>query len=152
MTVDLVRIKILAAFRNVVLGDGIGLWQAQAIDDYETKEFQLKARARDEKTNWLEIPEDDLSKCHSSLSFLDAEGMRFLVPAFILAELSGNIDEGPMYSLSQSVVVYPNRFRFFNAVQKQAIASYLEYCLVDADYAFDAPHIKRALDEFWRRN
>jgi len=150
MTVDLIRNNIRAAFRNVVLGDGIGLWQAQAIDDYETKEFQLKARARDEKTSWLDIPDDDLSKCQSSLSFLDAEGMRFLIPAFILAELSGNINEGPIYSLSQSVIVYPDRFRLFNAVQKQAITSYLEFCLVDANYAFDAPHIERALHEFWR--
>ena len=152
MTIDLIRNEIKSAFKNVVLGDGIGLWQAQAIDDYETTETQLKARERDEKTDWLAIPNDDLSKCQSSLSFLDAEGMRFLMPAFILGELSGNINDGPIHCLSQSVIVFPEQFHLFNVAQKGAIGVFLEFCLNDVNYTFDRPHIKRALNEFWYRN
>jgi len=104
MTVEIIQNEIKLAFKNVVLGEGIGLWQAQAIDDYESKQVQLKARERDEKTDWLAIPNGDLSKCYSSLSFVDAEGMRFLIPTFILGELSGITDGVAIYSLSQSLV------------------------------------------------
>ena len=149
MTVDRIQNEIKATFEGVVLGEGIGLWQAQAIDDHETKEAQLKARERDEKTDWLAIPDDDISSCESSLSFVDAEGMRFLIPAFILVELSGKTSGGAIYSLSQAVIVFPERFHLFNAAQKRAIVSFLEFCLDDVNYVFDAPHIERALNEFW---
>ena len=152
MTVDLIRNEIIAAFASVSLGEGIGLWQAQAIDDHETKEAQLKARERDEKTDWLAIPDIDISNCHSSLSFVDAEGMRFLMPAFIMVELSGKTSGVAIYSLSQEAIVSPERFHLFNNAQKQAIAIFLEFCLDDVNYAFDAPHIERALIEFWYRN
>jgi len=152
MTVDKIQNEVKLAFRNVVLGEGIGLWQAQAIDDFESKEVQLKARERDEKTDWLAIPNGDLSKCFSSLSFVDAEGMRFLIPAFILGELPGITVGIAIYSLSQSVIVFPEQFKLFNSAQKRAIVGFLEFCLDDANYAFDAPHIKRALNEFWYQN
>ena len=41
--------SIKTAFRDVKLGDGIGLWEAQAIDDYESEDVQRKKRENDEK-------------------------------------------------------------------------------------------------------
>jgi len=85
-------------------------------------------------------------------SVVDAEGMRFLMPAFILAQLAGDTSDAPIYSLSQSVIVIPEQFQLFTVAQKRAIAGFLEFCLDDANFALDAPHIKRALNEFWYRN
>ena len=148
-TAEYVRRKIISAFEHVVLGDGIGLWQAQAIDDYESTEAQLQARERDEKTDWQSIPPEDIFYCESSLSFLDPEGMRFLMPAFILAELSGQTNVGPVFHLAQGSITFPDRFKLFDTRQKQAISCFLELCLTIEDYDWDAPHIKRALEEFW---
>src|SRR5277367_3415374 len=87
-TDDLIA-EIQRVFRGVVVGDGIGLWQAQAIDDYEDEAEQEAARARDEKVDWAAIPGKSLLYCDSSLSFFDADGMRFHLPAFLLAEVAG---------------------------------------------------------------
>src|SRR5688500_17196676 len=82
---DLIR----EAFAGVKLGNGIGLQEAQGIDDYADKETCARYRAGDEKEDWTRIPAEELSRCNSSLSFFDAEGMRFHLPAFLVAELQG---------------------------------------------------------------
>ena len=63
--------KIAKSFRGEVLGNGIGLREGQAIDDYETEENIGKARFRDEKLDWSKITAADITRCQSSLSFLD---------------------------------------------------------------------------------
>ncbi len=75
------------AFAEVKLEDGIGLWEAQGLDDYATKEECNKLRAQDIKDDWHKIPVMDLYKCSSSLSFFDAKGMRFHLPQFLLFDL-----------------------------------------------------------------
>lgn len=82
---DLIR----EAFRGVTLGDGIGLMQAQGLDDYARPETLKTYRDSDEKVDWSAIPAEKLNRCYSSLSFFDAEGMRFHLPAFLIAELRG---------------------------------------------------------------
>src|SRR5450631_1381037 len=76
--------EIRQAFHDVALGDGTGLWEAQSIDDYEDEKCQSKARSRDEKLDWSRISSDDLKRCDSSLSFFDANGMRFHLPAYMI--------------------------------------------------------------------
>lgn len=43
---------ITSAFSDTRLGDGIGLWQTRAIDDYESEEVQQEMRLNDEKEDW----------------------------------------------------------------------------------------------------
>src|SRR4051812_12445181 len=68
---------IEAAFAGVALGGGVGLQEAQGLDDYADDETCAAYRANDEKDNWHRISTEALNRCHSSLSFFDAEGMRF---------------------------------------------------------------------------
>ena len=72
------------AFDGVVLGDGIGLWEAQGLDDMDDVETCANLRAKDEKEDWRKITDDDLNACSSSPSFFDAAGFRFHLAAFIL--------------------------------------------------------------------
>ena len=74
--------QIQDAFADVVLGEGVGLWQAQGIDDYKSLAECLILREHDEKLDWSKISVQDLNKCYSSLSFFDAQGMLFHLPAF----------------------------------------------------------------------
>jgi len=76
--------QINDSFQNVRLDDGIGLWEAQGLDDRLTSQECRKLRVKDEKENWKNIPLIDLYRCSSSLSFFDAKGIRFHLPILLL--------------------------------------------------------------------
>ena len=80
----------------------VGLHQGQALDDYADEARQAQARARDEKQHWNTIPASDLNACNSSLSFFDSQGMRFHLPAFLLAELDGTFGFSLCFHLAYS--------------------------------------------------
>lgn len=142
--IDIVR----KAFANVKLDDGIGLWEAQAIDDYEPESTQRAKRATDEKESWGSIPSHELQRCHSSLCFFDAKGMRFHLPAFIVASIRGEVDD-PVFHLTNLDEYSASKLTALNAAQKQAVSEYLTWCSEQEDYDFERPSIKEALDNYW---
>lgn len=148
MDKETVAHHIKSAFAEVTLGNGIGLWEAQAIDDYETEEVQQRNRDRDEKEQWSRLSCKDLQRCHSSLSFFDAEGMRFHVPAYIVASLENQVND-PLFHLTQLDDYAKSQLTALNPVQRQAIAMYLTWCLEQAEYNFDHPAIRLALRQYW---
>jgi len=141
---DLIR----GAFSGVVLGDGVGLWQGQALDDYAPIEEQQRARLRDEALDWRRISIADLNRCHSSLSFFDAEGMRFHLPAFLLADLDGTFNFEVVFTLTSVVATEHNRARFagLNAPQREAVRRFLLLRRADD---FDRPAIDAAIESYW---
>ena len=140
--------EIKSAFSGVVLGNGIGLWEAQAIDDYESREVQKRSRNKDEKEDWGLLSYAVLQRCHSSLSFFDADGMRFHLPAYIEASLDNKVDD-PLFQLTQLDDYAKSKFTSFNPAQRQAIVMYLSWCLEKDEYEFEHPAIRRALSEYW---
>ena len=86
--VDDVVSLVSTAFSNTKLGDGIGLFEANGLDDYASKEELKRLRETDEKIDWKLISHDDLAKCYSSPAFFDAHGFVFHLPAFLIAELN----------------------------------------------------------------
>lgn len=150
MDKEIVANHIKSAFAEVTLGEGIGLWQAQAIDDYETEAVQKRNRSRDEKEEWSRLSCEDLQRCHSSLSFFDAEGMRFHLPAYIVASLENQVDD-PLFHLTQLNDYAKSKLTALNTVQRQAIVMYLTWCLDQAEYEFDHPAIRMALRQYWEK-
>lgn len=140
--------KIDTAFADVVLGDGIGLFEAQAIDDYESQEVQKTQREKDEKINWRSITNEALLSCRSSLSFFDADGMRFHLPAFIVGSIRGQIDD-PIFHLTHLSDHAKSQLVTLTNAQKNAIIEYLTWCLTEDEFQIDCGNITRALDEFW---
>ncbi len=138
--------KIRVAFTSVRLGSGVGLREAQAIDDYANDETRAKYRETDEKDDWQAIGTTELNECSSSLSFFDAEGMRFHLPAYLIADLNGNYVFGMAYHLIQRP---DERFSLLSATQAKVLREYLCFIEDEPDYAFDREHIRRALDEYW---
>ena len=138
--------KIRVAFTSVRLGSGVGLREAQAIDDYANDETRAKYRETDEKDDWQAIGTTELNECSSSLSFFDAEGMRFHLPAYLIADLNGNYGFGMAYHLIQCP---DERFSLLSATQAKVLREYLCFIEDEPDYAFDREHIRRALDEYW---
>ena len=140
--------KIREAFAGVTLGSGIGLQQAQRIDDHEDEATYFRFRVSDEREDWTRIPVSELNRCHSSLSFFDAEGMRFHLPAFLIADLQGTYNFGMAFCLTQSHD-YDRYFRLLADAQRKVVREFLLHISEESDYQFDRPHIVRALDEYW---
>jgi hypothetical protein len=141
---------IRAAFAGVALGEGVGLQQGQGLDDYADARTLALYRAQDEKRDWSAIPVADLDHCCSSLSFFDAEGMRFYLPAYLIADLEGKLQTADVLSH----LVYPaddavERFYKLSAAQRNAVREFLLLRLSDPDREFVHPLIETALREYW---
>ena len=140
--------RIAGAFSGVTLGDGVGLRQAQGLDDYENEATCAAYRETDEKEDWRKITSADLNRCNSSLSFFDPTGMKFHLPAYMTAELRGEYDFGMAFSLTQ-VGDYEYYYSALDSMQRQAVRQFLLFLLDDPEYVFDSPHIERALADYW---
>jgi hypothetical protein len=152
MCIEYIKSEIITAFKDLKLKDGIGLWEAQGIDDYENNDAQIIARNKDIKDNWLLLSNEDLFHCDSSLSYFDAQGMLFHLPAFILAELNGKLNIGPILPLTSLAISNPEIFKLLNVEQKRCVVMFLEWCAAQPEYDFDKPDIERALHEYWYKN
>ena len=131
--------KIRIAFKDVELEDGIGLWEAQGLDDYADAKIISELRAKDERNNWDDIPYKDISYCQSSLSFFDAIGMRFCLPKFLMFDILGEKlyqEQGiSAPDVTFTLSYNPNdeyqkiRFSLFNSQQIECVIDFLEYKL-----------------------
>ncbi len=139
---------IEAAFAGVTLGNGVGLQEAQGLDDYADDAACAALRAGDEKDDWHHIPAEALNHCNSSLSFFDAEGMRFHLPAYLLADLRGDFGFGMAFCLAQTSD-YDRYFRLLSAAQRRAVRAFLLHIAEDPEYEFYRPHIISALNDYW---
>ncbi len=138
------------AFSGVALGNGVGLQEAQGLDDYKDAETCAAYRAKDEKDDWHRISSAELNRCNSSLSFFDAEGMRFHLPAFLIADLRGEYGCGMAFCLTH--LTDHSRSHYFpllSSKQRAAVRAFLLLIAEESDYALDRPHIIQALDDYW---
>lgn len=133
--------KIQLAFEDVRLEDGIGLWEAQGLDDYADTDVMKRLKQKDERINWENVSYQDLAHCESSLSFFDAKGMRFCLPKFLIFDILETqiLKEQNLYSPD---VVFTltndleseyqlNRFSLFNMEQVKCVIAFLEYKLAN---------------------
>ena len=133
--------EIKSAFKNVKLEDGIGLWEAQGLDDYADSKTILELRKKDEREDWNAISFKDISFCASSLSFFDAKGMRFCLPKFLMLDMlePNEHEEEESYLVDVLFALGYNlngeyqteRFSLLNNRQKECVIYYLKYKLND---------------------
>lgn len=119
--------QVSKAFDGVTLGSGVGLFEGQAIDDYETDDVRYEKREKDEKKSWRNIEVKHLNACHSSLSFFDSLGMRFHLPAFIIADLQGQFDMGLEFTLAYLEERNREKFGLLILQQRQIVREYLQF-------------------------
>ena len=149
LTKQEVASRIREAFRGVTLGSGVGLLEGQALDDYEDESTRKAYREQDEKHDWSRIPIEALNRCNSSLSFFDAEGMRFHLPAFMIAELNGDLDIGSVFRLTHLDEYKKGQLAALSSDQRKAVREFLVFLRDDPGYGFDRPEIERALSKYW---
>ncbi len=142
--------RVREAFADVKLGIGVGLFEGQAIDDYETEQVRRQKREKDEKESWERIETKHLNACHSSLSFFDSLGMRFHLPAFIIADLRGEYDMGMEFTLTHLDDYNRKKFGLLSPRQRQVVREYLQFLWEDPDSEFYYADIDRALNDYWK--
>ena len=146
--------KIVEAFHGVSLEGGIGLRQADGIDSSKSEDVCRLLREGDEKDDWNQIPQDDLDRYFSSLTFLDPDGMRFYLPAFLLADLaqrgSNCIDQFDMLtSLIDLSDHSKSQFSHLSLQQRSVVADYLRYVQDQPGNWLYVHRIDYALESFW---
>lgn len=107
------------------LGKGTSISEARALDDYERNPESF--RSRDKEKNWWDLPEHKIEKFHDTLSFMNPEGLRFYLPAFMYHSLtcptSGcNIHHSVLFALQRE---FPDSL--WTAKEKYAAALFLQY-------------------------
>ena len=160
---------IRAAFAGVKLGVGISLRQAQASDSWEGghTEAEFRALPRGEVTDdWSLVPEAELRR--DCMAYLDEDGLRYYLPAFMLWLLDHYDDEtrlfdhdGSMALIGTMMAIAPGKedraaryaaFETYTPEQRAAIAAYPEALprLVELDH-MDATLVERAVRDYWGR-
>lgn len=117
--------QIEQAFDGERLGNGIGLLEAQGIDDYAGEAELAELRSRDERTDWRRIDVDLLNRCYTSPCFFDARGYVFHLPAYLIAALNDNDDYGFIDNLILSLASSPDWLLLLSVAQREAIAATL---------------------------
>jgi hypothetical protein len=163
-----VESAIRSAFAGVRLGTGTSLQQARLIDDGLTlvmSQAEFASIPRHETTDdWTQIAQAELL-C-DALGHLDADGLRYYLPALMLWLLDHYNDEGLIFDPDASMTVIGTmaalapsaefaRYRWdvydgFTVAQKAAMAKYVEALprLVQLDRE-DATHVSRSMGRYW---
>ena len=136
--------QIDIAFDGVTLGDGIGLWETDGIDDYCSETELKNLRERDEKHDWRRISPGDLNDCNAAPCFLDAEGMRFLTPAFLTAELNGQFS-GFIDILIYNSIVAVDFVQLLSPSQRHVIIACISLYGSIEQYEYDPTDISSAI-------
>jgi hypothetical protein len=157
---------ITAAFQNVVRGNGISLHEADVIDcaGYDNKDAKNRVAARrlDTDRRWQDVPDKDIEDYYNILSFLDAEGLRYYVPAYMVWALKHLKTSGSMSSDSiiYTFVPYLNtghyerqleRFAIFTTEQNKAICGFLRFMSEHSDGFADEYQASQALTGYWNQ-
>jgi hypothetical protein len=144
------EVRINSAFDGVVLGEGVGIIEADERDTCCDPEELKLAREKDERKSWRVISENDLYRYHYALCFTDAEGFRFMIPAFMLADLSCLLDESTLIHLSLVRDDSYDQYSMLNATQLATIIDFLELYREDPDSKFHHEAIDQSLAVFWQ--
>lgn len=124
--VDVVIRNIEEAFAGVRLENGIGLKEANGLDDYESDKELKKLRQLDEKENWSAITIEELQGNFSSLSFFDAKGFIFHLPAFLIAELNDRLHQDFLGPLIEGILAPPGWHELLTSQQAAALVEVMQ--------------------------
>ncbi len=160
MTKQTLISSIYEAFKNVHLEDGIGLYEADCIDDYISPDdpVYISWKQRDERENWdkllpLFLSDGFSERVHTgNWHFMDAKGKRFHLPCFLLVDVENKLKgENPLIIALIFEPVDLSFLNIFNTSQKQVISDFLEYKteeFFEDNNDFDYDNYSKAKDVF----
>jgi hypothetical protein len=145
------------AFSGIELGDGVSLHETVVIDNYGSLKERQAARQPDEKHDWKQLvgdPELVQISGVGGLSFYDAAGLRFHLPAYLsLAvmdfdrEDAGNVLEDFMFHLTHVCEYNVGRFSVLNHAQRQCVRDVLIF--LRGEYELESVELDQAIEGYW---
>jgi hypothetical protein len=139
--------EIQRAFRGVERGKGVSLHETEVIDAYGSQDERGRARAKDTDRNWQEVQDCWIEEFGGvgGLSFLDAEGLRYYLPAYMTYWLrTGKEPNMLAYHLQR---IEPDLDLLLRPKQKQVIAKFLDYVRI----TFASREAGKALEGHWHQ-
>lgn len=146
------------AFAGVELEDGVSLHQTIEIDNYGHIDEVTRANIKsDERKDWkklLDFPA--LGEIHGigGLSFYDAKGLRFHLPAYmclVVQHPEGEVADSLIFHLTQLSEYNRTRLAILDPYQRKAVAAFLHYIRHNGGNYFKWEHdtIEKALADYW---
>jgi hypothetical protein len=152
--------EIRAAFRGVVLGEGMSIREDQLADrayDARSGELDRSTPTRGVTHDWAQVSSEELER--NCIAHLDALGFRYYIPALMLSLLD-HYDPASMRVIGTLSGLSPKqgaweyhmqRYSLLNFEQKAAIAHFLSALptLFELE-ADDQKIVERAIRNYWR--
>ena len=151
--------EIKAAFRGVTLGNGTSIADAMVIDGCPDGEIESVSDL-DTGSDWSEVP-DSLIENYPVITFMDARGFRYYLPAYLLWTVrhyherpGSSSPDSAVRCLTSGICCKPERrdltrYRLLTRAQRMAIAHFLEFLCNEAWDQFSSKPIRRAVREYW---
>lgn len=140
------------AFDGVPKSVEVTLRVARGYDDYLPESQMSELRAKDIDKRWQEVTDEDLQEYWDVHPFLDPEGFRYYIPAFMIWCIryynSSDLATG-QWTLS-SLWLEPEKLEILNSAQCKAIVEFLKFA-IDAFDEFDSKDAKKLYDDFWKQ-
>jgi hypothetical protein len=147
---------VRSAFAGTRLGHGVSLSIAELIDDWADPATVEALLGTEPDEAWTSIPVDELDRTEN-IAHLDAEGLRYYIPALML-RLLDDYQPTEMRSIG-TIAALDQRSRhplgfleLLTASQRRAIAIYVRALpdLVELRYE-DSSRMSRAFEDVWSR-
>ncbi len=145
------------AFAGVELGDGVSLHETVVIDLYGSLEEQRAARAPDEKRDWRKLVTDpELVRINGvgGLSFYDAAGLRFHLPAYLSLAVkkfrrkyAPAVLDSLLFHLTHFCEYNLDRFSILDGSQRQCVREVLMF--LRDEYDPDSAELEEAIRGYW---
>ena len=142
---------IREAFTDVYLEDGVSLHQTVVIDNYGSNAEMVQARLKDEKMDWQKlISKPELLNINGigGLSFYDAKGLRFHLPAYLSSVVINpdlNISESLIFTLTHKSEYNDKRLSLLNPQMKHCISVILSYFCTLPNFVYCHTSIDKAM-------
>ncbi|WP_123711418.1 DUF6714 family protein [Sinobacterium caligoides] len=142
--------QIEDAFRNVTLCNGVGIYEANTIDDYASEEERCKQRNRDIREDCKLISDDVIDQHYSVLSFMDEEGLRFCIPVYMRFPVR-YFDSYASSSIDSIIYCLANQreWEFLSSKRKRVIANLLSFMVLEEDDNVDTYQASLAYENIW---
>ena len=149
------------SFDGVSRPTDITLHVAEAHDNYDYEHNDLH-RLKDCKGRWQEIPEEHISGCPNALPHLDAYGIRYYLPAYMVWYLL-NPDsdswayDSTLYTLNDHArdaelsLYFESRYSLLSAEQMLTCREFVAFCMVDKDVEHDTVFATQIYESYWSK-
>ena len=150
---------ITKAFDGVSYPQNITLHVAQVHDSYDY-DNDAKWKQLDYIGRWQDIPNEHITRCCNALSYLEPDGLRYYLPAFMIWVIDNweNFEE-VSWSHDATILTFhvhkdfedhkTNQFSLFNDQQYHACACFLKFCIEKEDAYMD--DIVKCLERRWSK-